>query len=146
MHQFKKYSFNKHSFNKLQTDNVINVNTAEHDGLLQTDWRPLLPMLLDTSISVSDRASCFHISLAQHILQQAVRMRSQHDIHYIGLCGGVFQNRVLTETTIKLLEAQNFNVTLPKRIPMNDAGISFGQVIEYLYMIKNASPDNNNSH
>jgi hydrogenase maturation protein HypF len=60
-------------------------------------------------------------------------------VTHIGLCGGVFQNRVLTERVIALLEADDFTVCLPETVPVNDAGISFGQIIEFGY----ASTDNN---
>ena len=48
----------------------------------------------------------------------------------VGLTGGVFQNRLLTEYATTLLRTEGFNVYLPERIPGNDAGISFGQIIE----------------
>jgi len=47
------------------------------------------------------------------------------------LSGGVFQNRALTEQAVALLENDGFRVMLPEAVPVNDAGISFGQVIEY---------------
>jgi hydrogenase maturation protein HypF len=54
-----------------------------------------------------------------------------HGITRIGLSGGVFQNRRLTEQACRLLQAAGLDVWLPEHIPVNDAGISFGQVIEY---------------
>ena len=46
------------------------------------------------------------------------------------LCGGVFQNRLLTEQAEALLTAAGFEVLIPQRLPVNDAAISFGQLIE----------------
>ncbi len=100
-------------------------------GLWTSNWEALLPMLLDASRSLAGRAACFHASLANTLLQQARRARSAYAINHVGLSGGVFQNRVLTEQTMALLEADGFDVTLPEAIPVNDAGLSFGQVIEY---------------
>ena len=51
----------------------------------------------------------------------------------VGLAGGVFQNRVLTEKCIELLVNNDFEVTLPLMMPVNDAGISFGQIVEFAY-------------
>jgi hydrogenase maturation protein HypF len=42
----------------------------------------------------------------------------------------VFQNRLLTETVFDLAQAAGFSVFLPERLPCNDAGLSFGQLIE----------------
>jgi hydrogenase maturation protein HypF len=39
----------------------------------------------------------------------------------------------LTEDAFTLLSGDGFLVHLPEVIPVNDAGISFGQVIEYGY-------------
>ena len=51
----------------------------------------------------------------------------------VSFSGGVFQNRILTEKAITLLSAEDFEVCLPELIPVNDAGISFGQIMEYGY-------------
>jgi hydrogenase maturation protein HypF len=105
--------------------------SKDHSGLWTADWEPLLDMLTDASQSIAARASRFHGSMATTILQQSRHARTDHGIHAIGLSGGVFQNRVLTEQAITLLQNDGFNVMLPEDIPVNDAGISFGQVIEY---------------
>ncbi|MGR9116921.1 MAG: carbamoyltransferase HypF [Gammaproteobacteria bacterium] len=100
------------------------------DGLWWSDWAPLLPMLQDDSVPVRTRAACFHSSLALNLLEQARRIREEWGVDHIGLCGGVFQNRLLTEQAAELLRADAFKVYLPERIPANDGGICFGQVIE----------------
>ncbi len=105
--------------------------TATADGLLQSDWAPLLPALLDASRPVAERAAMFHASLADTLLQQARRARARHGVNRIGLGGGVFQNRVLTEQACKWLQTDGFQVQLPEKIPVNDAGLSYGQVLEY---------------
>jgi hydrogenase maturation protein HypF len=111
--------------------NSIEMPLENRDNFLITNWEPLLPVLLDTALTVTDRAACFHASMAQAMLQQARAIRSRHGVNAIGFSGGVFQNRVLTECAMALLSADGFSVHLPEMIPVNDAGISFGQVIEY---------------
>ena len=102
-------------------------------GLWRTDWAPLLPMLGDTALPAAERAASFHLSLAQALVEQARQLRAQTGIRSVGLTGGVFQNRLLAEAAIERLESAGFTVHLPQRVPVNDAGLSFGQVIEYLY-------------
>jgi hydrogenase maturation protein HypF len=102
-------------------------------GLWITDWEPLLPMLLDAARPVAERAACFHASLAGALRQQARRAREDHGVDGIGFCGGVFQNRILTEQAAALLENDGFSVRFPEVLPVNDAGLSFGQVIEYAF-------------
>lgn len=105
-------------------------------GIWRTDWSPLLPMLTDSTIDISDRALCFHESLAQALLQQALMLRELESHHHtspfvVGLSGGVFQNCLLTERVINLLESNNFRCYMPERVPINDAGLCYGQVMEY---------------
>ena len=102
-------------------------------GIWRSDWAPLLPMLTDATRALSDRAASFHHSLAQALVDQAQHLRAQTGIQAIGLTGGVFQNRLLAEAAIARLEAVGFSVYLPQRIPVNDAGLSFGQIIEHLH-------------
>jgi hydrogenase maturation protein HypF len=102
-------------------------------GVWRTDWAPLLPMLTDTTRPVAERAASFHLSLAQAMVDQAQQLRTQTGCQSVGLTGGVFQNRLLAEAAIERLEAAGFTVHLPQRVPVNDAGLSFGQIIEFLH-------------
>ena len=110
-----------------------NVELALEDdnNLLVTNWEPLVTAMLDSSLSVSERASLFHASLAHNILQQARVLRDKYGVETVSFSGGVFQNRVLTEHAMDLLSVDGFMVCLPELIPVNDAGISFGQVMEH---------------
>ena len=100
------------------------------DGLWRADWAELLPMLMDDALSIAERGSVFHSSLARLILTQAIKIRDEHGVNSVGLSGGVFQNRLLTEQAVHRLTQAGFDVVLPNEIPSNDAGISFGQIIE----------------
>jgi len=102
-------------------------------GIWRSDWAPLLPMLTDTMRPLAGRAARFHLSLAQALVDQALKLRAQTGISSVGLSGGVFQNRLLAEAAIDRLQAAGFAVYLPQRVPVNDAGLSFGQVIEFLH-------------
>jgi len=104
----------------------------QSDGLLRTDWQPLVNCLGDERIPVSERAAIFHSSMAEALVNQALRVREGHAVRAVGLCGGVFQNRRLTEECVSRLEHKGFAVLLGERLPVNDAGLSFGQIIEYV--------------
>jgi hydrogenase maturation protein HypF len=100
------------------------------DGIWLSDWSPLISMLQNKQLTIPDRSSCFHASLAMALVKQAKQIRAERDFIVVGLTGGVFQNRVLTEYVSTLLQAEGFKVYLPNQVPGNDAGISFGQIIE----------------
>ena len=97
------------------------------NGVLQSDWEPLLDVLIDAERSPEERAEIFHASLAQVIVQQACRVGYEHDIHQVGLCGGVFQNSLLTELATDGLQRRGFDVYLPEQLPCNDAALCYGQ-------------------
>ena len=99
-------------------------------GTWRADWRPLLRMLGDESRSRALRAEIFHASMAHVVLDQARIVRHEHDVTVVGLSGGVFQNRVLTDQVMELLRGDGFEVLLPSSLPVNDAGLSFGQAAE----------------
>ncbi|MHB8921265.1 MAG: carbamoyltransferase HypF [Halothiobacillus sp.] len=105
---------------------------SDSDGVLRCRWQPLIRHLLDRRLSAAQRAADFHATLVQVLLTQAQAAHSSASIRSIGLTGGVFQNRRLTEAAVAALTANGFKVLLHERIPCNDAGISFGQVMDML--------------
>ena len=113
--------------------NNVDLTLEINNNLLIINWAPLVPVMLDSTLSVSERAAIFHASLAHAMLQQARAIRTEHGVNSVSFSGGVFQNRVLTEHALALLSEDGFKVHLPGLIPVNDAGISFGQVIEFHY-------------
>jgi len=103
---------------------------ADGEGILRTDWAPLLPLLCDPAITPVDRAGIFHQSLAKALVDQALAVRKQIEFDAVGLSGGVFQNRRLTELVAAKLEALDIEVRLHEAVPANDGGLCFGQVID----------------
>jgi hydrogenase maturation protein HypF len=99
-------------------------------GIWRGDWSLMLPMLLDDTQPVAERAACFHASLAQLLVDQASRVREQVGDFTVGLGGGVFQNRLLTEQAMLGLHAAGFDVRMPLQLPVNDGGLCLGQVME----------------
>jgi hydrogenase maturation protein HypF len=100
------------------------------NGIWRSDWGPLLAVLLDGRAEPAVRAAVLHASLAHTVCEQARVVREHTGVSRVGLSGGVFQNRVLCEQAQALLSAAGFEVLIPQRLPINDAAISFGQLIE----------------
>jgi len=99
-------------------------------GVLRSDWAPLLPMLMDSDLSPELRAETFHVSMAQALVDQAVQIHRDTPFQAVGLSGGVFQNRRLTELIEDKLQKVGIDCRLHRDIPANDGGLCFGQVIE----------------
>jgi hydrogenase maturation protein HypF len=100
------------------------------EGVLRADWAPLVPVLLDASRPVAERAALFHESLALTAVAVYVALRGRHPVAAVGATGGVLQNRRLADRMTALFGAAGIELGLPARLPANDACISFGQVIE----------------
>jgi hydrogenase maturation protein HypF len=104
--------------------------TTDSEGVLRADWAPLVPVLLDSSLSVAERAAVFHESLALTAVAMYTALRARHPVAAVGATGGVLQNRRLADRMTALFGAAGIELGLPARLPANDACISFGQVIE----------------
>jgi len=102
----------------------------EADKLI-INWQPLIENIildLKKELSISIISAKFHNSLAKIILSVAKKMTAKKVI----LSGGCFQNGLLLERTIELLQMNNYKVYWHQRIPPNDGGISLGQIAAYL--------------
>jgi hydrogenase maturation protein HypF len=102
----------------------------DDEGVLRSDWAPLLPVLTDADLAAGERAGIFHETMARAVLDQALKIRRQTRYDAVGLSGGVFQNRRLTERVAALLGDAGIDVRLHEEVPANDGGLCFGQAIE----------------
>jgi hydrogenase maturation protein HypF len=98
-------------------------------GLLHLDPSPLWHSLLRdiaTGTPASVMAARFHTGLAQGIagVVEALRLKAP-----IALSGGVFQNRLLLEQVMELLESNGYKVLTHRTVPANDGGLALGQAV-----------------
>jgi hydrogenase maturation protein HypF len=100
------------------------------EDILRLDWMPLLDVLLDVRRPLAERAACFHASLAR----AAVCLARELGAARVGLSGGVMQNRLLVESIHAEAERAGLQVFFPARVPVNDAGLAFGQLVEAHFM------------
>lgn len=102
---------------------------VDETAVLRLDWQPLIERLLTPSVSLARSAYAFHEELAAGIVALAMALRPR-GFERVGLTGGVFQNALLVELAERGLAAEGLRVCLNERIPCNDGGLSFGQIIE----------------
>jgi hydrogenase maturation protein HypF len=72
-------------------------------------------------------AARLHRAVAAAATEAVLTAAARHGVGVAVLSGGVFQNRVLLETTSRLLRDAGMRVLHPVRLPANDGGISYGQ-------------------
>jgi len=88
---------------------------------LISDWRAALPL--------PRLAARFHNSISHLVLQLSQQLRSETGCGIVALSGGVWQNRVLLEQTLHLLQTNHFRVLLHRQTPANDGCIALGQAL-----------------
>jgi hydrogenase maturation protein HypF len=71
----------------------------------------------------------FHNTVAQAILEVSESIRKETSLEKVVLSGGVFQNKYLLEKTIQKLTQKMFKVYTNHQVPVNDGGISLGQLV-----------------
>jgi len=69
----------------------------------------------------------FHNSLAAATARACAQAAEAHATATVVLSGGVFQNALLLDRTSASLAAEGLRVLVPRRLPPNDGGISYGQ-------------------
>jgi hydrogenase maturation protein HypF len=71
----------------------------------------------------------FHNTMAEIILDVCAKIREESGLNITALSGGVFQNMLLLEKSVKKLEDKGFKVITHSKVPANDGGISLGQAV-----------------
>jgi hydrogenase maturation protein HypF len=74
-------------------------------------------------------AARFHAGVAALVRDLARREREQTGLDVVALGGGVFQNSVLLDSSVRLLEDSGFTVLRPRLLPPHDGGIALGQIL-----------------
>jgi hydrogenase maturation protein HypF len=94
----------------------------------EIDPAPVLKRLAQGG-DVPALAYAFHEAVAELILAIAVRARAELGLTIAALSGGVFQNVLLLQLAVGLLEAAGFRVLTHHLVPPNDGGLSLGQAV-----------------
>ena len=100
-------------------------NIDKNEGL---DLHPILPAILRAN-SIQEGAAIFHSELIDGLLRWLLAIAKKHNTQHVVCSGGCFQNRILRNSLLEKATQKSLNVYYPNQVPMNDAGISLGQVL-----------------
>jgi hydrogenase maturation protein HypF len=92
------------------------------------DWEPAIRELLD-DIAEGESAGVVSAKFHNGLVEASVAVAKKIAEQKIVLSGGCFQNRYLTEQSIKRLREERFQPYWHQRIPPNDGGIALGQAV-----------------
>jgi len=113
---------------EVQTDDQYDLPLATRHSPIVLDWSPMIKAILadlECNVSVAIISARFHNASAEAIVAVAKHVGEPQ----VALSGGCFQNRCLTERTVKRLREEGFQPYWHQRVPPNDGGIALGQVI-----------------
>ena len=74
-------------------------------------------------------AGRFHRTMTDMIVETVLAINRETGIPAIVLAGGIFQNRKLLKGVMGRLFAHKLDVYVPRMFPVNDGGISLGQIV-----------------
>ena len=107
-------------------------------GVWQISAAPIFQAIargLKQGVSAEAMALGFHEAVAEMIAALAEKIKEETNTAKAALTGGVFQNKILMESTLSLLRAKGFDVYYNISVGPNDGGVSLGQAyigMEYL--------------
>jgi hydrogenase maturation protein HypF len=108
------------------SESGIGQNRAIRRFPLIIDWEPMVVQIIkevESEVTTAMIAAKFHNTLSAMIVDVAKRVGEKRVV----LSGGCFQNKYLTERTVRLLEENGFHPYWHQRVPPNDGGIALGQ-------------------
>ncbi len=103
----------------------------ENGDALIADPTPLIEAIVSDlrgGIAAGVIAGALHCAVADLVVDIALRLRDRDGTNTVALTGGVFQNRLLVEMLMPLLDRHDFETLRHGQVPPNDGGISLGQV------------------
>jgi hydrogenase maturation protein HypF len=111
-------------------DFLIVPSDDQNKDRTEIDVSPLIEGVindLNGRVQVSRISGKFHHTIARMVDQVCTQIRENTGIDRVVLSGGVWQNLVLLDKTMKMLTSDNFNVFIHHQVPTNDGGLALGQ-------------------
>jgi hydrogenase maturation protein HypF len=123
----------------IELENVINEeieecypwNIEKRDGVFQLQYKDIIEGVLEDvkrNELIGIISAKFHNSLAEATCALVCKIAERESINKVMLSGGVFENQYLLKKVYKKLIQDGFKVFYNKQIPINDGGLSFGQL------------------
>jgi hydrogenase maturation protein HypF len=112
----------------VKTDESYPMSLVTRHPSLLLDWSPMIEAILADvkhGVSAGEISAKFHNALVEAVVTVAKRVGQS----CVVLSGGCFQNRYLTERTVKRLREEKFQPYWHQRVPTNDGGIALGQIV-----------------
>ena len=87
----------------------------------------ILTQIKNADAPKEELALSFHMMICNMILTLSEKYRKSDGINQIVLSGGTFNNKIISENTINLLDKNGFDVYINEQVPCGDGGLALGQ-------------------
>lgn len=140
--------------NAVKLENIIDENVHEcyeydinkkNDGTFEIDYRFIIEGILNDlkrKIHPSVISAKFHNTISKFTCEMVFKLSKIYKINDAVLSGGVFENEYLLKCIVRELEKGGVKVFYNCKIPINDNGISFGQIASASAALKKEEKDN----
>ena len=111
---------------------VYPFDIAREEEVQVVDFREMLRAVVTDVVAGRPRdeiARCFHNTMAAMVAGVCMKIRTETGMDRVVLSGGVFQNKLLSESVFTLLADNGFHVYTQRLAPPNDGGLALGQAI-----------------
>jgi len=112
--------------------NETNGNGGLFEGLFEIDMMICIRQIVEDlkqNKSTAQISLKFHLTLAAAFTQATFRVKKETGIGKVVLSGGVFNNNIILNHMIRLLEEKNLKVYTHTKVPTGDGGICLGQAV-----------------
>ena len=117
---------------KIFSQRQTNINQYTKEDLYYLPTLTLVKELVERKLvgeNSNQLALHFHKGLAEMIVSACEKARKETGIDTVALSGGVYQNKLLLDYSVTMLEERGFHVLRHHLLPPNDGGISLGQAV-----------------
>ncbi|MCX7941045.1 MAG: carbamoyltransferase HypF, partial [Endomicrobia bacterium] len=128
-------SYAEREFDNMSAKNEIYEYTISKDKIYVVDTKNLVKQIINEllyGVNTIRIAAKFHYTIGRIVVDVVEKINQDTSIDKVVLSGGVFQNELLLRLVVSLLKEKKFEVYLQRKVPCNDGGISFGQVVQGL--------------
>lgn len=115
------------------TFNIMNDSTVQ-DSRFIIDWKPLIKEIITDKFEKNVPNGVISAKFHNALVHMIVGIAMKFGLERVVLSGGCFQNKYLSENTIKALMQNGFKPYWHQRVPPNDGGISLGQIAYLKYL------------
>ncbi|MGM9973026.1 MAG: carbamoyltransferase HypF [Clostridiaceae bacterium] len=115
-----------------QVKDYYTMEILSNEEMIEIDYKELIKEVLsdiELQIPISEISSKFHNGLIEVTGKIVKKLSCIYEISEVVLSGGCFENQYLLCNMVKRLKAMGMKVFFNQKVPINDNGISIGQLI-----------------